>query len=170
MLPSALPEARSLPLAETPSLFHEPRPPSPDSDNQIYDVFISHASEDKDEVVRPLVKALKDKGLEVWFDELTLKIGDSLRQNIDRGISSSRVALVVLSPSFLSKGWTNHELDGIVTRSVSGEQILLPIWHNLTKQEVMDFSPSIADKVARSTATHTVVEIAVEIAELISSQ
>ena len=170
ILPGALPEARPLPLAETPSLFHEPSPPSPDSDKQTYDVFISHASEDKDEVVRPLVNALKDNGLEVWFDELTLKIGDSLRQKIDRGISSSRVALVVLSPSFLTKGWTNHELDGIVTRSVSGEQILLPIWHNLTKQEVMDFSPSIADKVARSTATHTVVEIAAEIAELISSQ
>ena len=170
MLPSALPEAKSLPLADTPSLFHEPSPPGPNSDKRIYDVFISHASEDKDEIVRPLVTALKNEGLEVWFDELTLKIGDSLRQKIDRGISRSRVALVVLSPSFLLKGWTNHELDGIVTRSVSGEQILLPIWHNLTKQEVVDFSPSIADKIARSTATHTVNEIASEIAELISSQ
>lgn len=58
-------------------------------------------------------------------------------------------------------------MDGIVTRSVSGEQILLPIWHNITKQEVIDFSPSLADKVARSTATHTVKEIAVEITDLL---
>lgn len=169
ILPGALPEVRNVPLSDAPSLLHEPSPPSPDSDDKTYDVFISHASEDKDEIVRPLVNCMKNEGLDVWYDELTLKIGDSLRQKIDRGIARSRVAIVVLSPSFLSKGWTNHELDGIITRTVSGEQILLPIWHNLTKQEVVDYSPSIADKVARSTATHTVAEISSEIAELINS-
>jgi phosphoribosylaminoimidazole carboxylase (NCAIR synthetase) len=75
--------------------------------------------------------------------------------------------LVVLSPAFIAKGWTNYELDGIVTRTMSGEQMLLPIWHNITKQQVMDFSPSLADKVARSTATHTVEEIAQELADLL---
>lgn len=74
---------------------------------------------------------------------------------------------MVLSHAFINKGWTNYELDGIVTRTVTGEQILLPIWHNISKQEVMEFSPSLADKVARSTATHTLEEIAKEIAELI---
>jgi len=83
-------------------------------------------------------------------------------------LASSRVGLVVLSPAFIAKGWTNYELDGIVTRAVSGEQILLPIWHNITKQQVIDFSPSLADKVARSTTTHTVEEIAQEIAELLA--
>ena len=76
--------------------------------------------------------------------------------------------MVVLSPSFIDKGWTNYELDGIVTRAVTGEQILLPIWHNITKQQVVDYSPSLADKVARSTATHTVEEIALEISELLN--
>ena len=76
----------------------------------------------------------------------------------------------MLSPAFINKGWTNYELDGIVTRAVSGEQILLPIWHNVTKQQVVDFSPSLADKVARSTATHTVDEIAAEIAELLNER
>lgn len=125
--------------------------------------FISHASEDKDSIVRSLAEALQGKGLEVWYDEFTLRIGDSLRRKIDAGLARSRVGLVVISPSFISKGWTNYELDGIVTRSVSGEQILLPIWHEITKQQVMDFSPSLADKVARSTAMHTVDEIAQEI-------
>ena len=74
---------------------------------------------------------------------------------------------MVLSPAFVDKGWTNYELDGIVTRTISGEQILLPIWHNITKQEVIDFSPSLANKVARSTGMHTVGEIAEEIAELL---
>ncbi|MBF4438356.1 toll/interleukin-1 receptor domain-containing protein, partial [Vibrio anguillarum] len=137
---------------------------------ETHDVFISHASEDKDEFVRPLANALINEGLNVWFDEMTLRIGDSLRQKIDKGLANSRVGLVVLSPSFIAKGWTNYELDGIVTRTVSGEQVLLPIWHNITKQQVIDFSPSLADKVARSTATHTVNEIAAEIAELIRSR
>jgi hypothetical protein len=137
---------------------------------EAYDVFISHASEDKETIVRSLVSELVNQGLKVWFDEFTLRIGDSLRQKIDKGLVRSRVGLVVLSPSFIAKGWTNYELDGIVTRAVSGEQLLLPIWHNITKQEVVDFSPSLADKVARSTATHTVQEIAVEISELLRSR
>lgn len=135
-----------------------------------HDVFISHASEDKQAVVRPLAAALVHEGLDVWYDEFELKIGDSLRRKIDQGLANSRVGLVVLSHSFIAKGWTNYELDGIVTRSVSGEQVLLPIWHNISKQEVIAFSPSLADKVARNTATHTVQEIAKEIAELIASQ
>jgi len=142
-------------------------PPQAEAGTEVFDVFISHASEDKETIVRSLVTSLVEIGLTVWYDEFTLRIGDSLRQKIDRGLAKSRVGLVVLSPAFVSKGWTNYELDGIVTRTVSGEQILLPIWHNITKQEVIDFSPSLADKMARSTASHTVQEIAGEIAELL---
>ncbi|WP_228725500.1 toll/interleukin-1 receptor domain-containing protein [Klebsiella michiganensis] len=152
-----------------PSLVRDNRPPSTAQSDEIHDVFISHASEDKDDFVRSLANSLISHGLNVWYDEMTLRIGDSLRQKIDKGLANSRVGLVVLSPAFISKGWTNYELDGIVTRAISGEQILLPIWHNITKQEVIDFSPSLADKVARSTATHTIDEIAHEIAELLHS-
>ncbi len=170
VLPSPLPDIREEPLSSVPSLIQHNIPPSLASGNKIHDVFISHASEDKDEIVRPLANALMSKGLIVWYDEFTLRIGDSLRQKIDQGLANSRIGLVVLSSSFISKGWTNYELDGIVTRAVSGEQILLPIWHNITKQQVVDYSPSLADKVARSTATHTVNEIAYEIYELLESK
>jgi hypothetical protein len=168
VVPGALPELREAPLTSVPSLVRE-QPPAVAAGGEAHDVFISHASEDKDSIVRPLAKQLVEHGLNVWYDEFALRIGDSLRQKIDKGLASSRVGLVVLSPSFISKGWTNYELDGIVTRTVSGEQILLPIWHNITKQEVIDFSPSLADKVARSTATHTVEEIAAEIADLLGN-
>lgn len=170
VLPGVLPEIRETPLADVPSLVRNNIQPAIESGGQSHDVFISHASEDKDDIVRPLANALVGKGMEVWYDEFTLRIGDSLRQKIDRGLANSRVGLVVLSPSFIAKGWTNYELDGIVTRTVSGEQILLPIWHNITKQQVVDFSPSLADKVARSTATYTVEEIAAEIADLLNSK
>ncbi|MEZ9370454.1 DUF1883 domain-containing protein [Shewanella sp. 10N.286.51.B2] len=170
ILPGALPTIQDRPLSEVPSLVRDNIPPPTESGEEAHDVFISHASEDKDDFVRPLADALIVQGLNVWYDEMTLRIGDSLRQKIDKGLANSKVGLVVLSPSFIKKGWTNYELDGIVTRTVSGEQVLLPIWHSITKQQVIDFSPSIADKVARSTATHTIEEIAIEIAELIKSK
>lgn len=168
VLPGALRPIQQTPLSSVPSLVRPDNPPDqPGVDHREFDVFISHASEDKDEVVRPLAEALKTGGLDVWFDEFELKIGDSLRQKIDRGLAKSRFGVVVLSGDFFRKGWTNYELDGLVTRAVSGEQVLLPIWHNITKAEVIDYSPSLADKLARNTATHTVEEIAEEIIEVI---
>lgn len=170
VVPGALPEIQERSLSEIPSLVRNEVPPPTETGGETHDVFISHASEDKDEFVRPLANALTNEGLNVWYDEMSLRIGDSLRQKIDKGLANSRVGLVVLSPSFINKGWTNYELDGIVTRAVSGEQILLPIWHNITKQQVVNFSPSLADKVARSTAINTIEEIAKEIAELLQSK
>ena len=132
-----------------------------------YDVFISHASEDKDAVARPLAEALRNNGLSVWYDEFELRIGDSLRRKIDKGIANSNFGVIVISRDFISKGWTNYELDGLITRAVNGEQTMLPVWHNITKREVINYSPSLADKLARSTTDFTVEEIADEIADLI---
>lgn len=170
VLPSPLPTYQDAPLSSVPSLVQgrAETPFGPQSDDREHDVFISHASEDKEDIVRPLAIALRSAGLSVWYDEFELKIGDSLRQKIDKGLAKSKFGIVVLSQNFIKKGWTNYELDGIITRVVSGEQVLLPIWHNITKQEVINFSPSIADKLARNTANFTVDEIAEEIADLIN--
>ena len=135
-----------------------------------YDVFISHASEDKEEVARPLAEALRKNGLSVWYDEFELKIGDSLRRKIDKGIANSNFGIIVISRDVISKGWTNYELDGLITKAVNGEQTMLPIWHNVTKREVINYSPSLADKLARSTTDFTVEEIADEIADLINER
>jgi len=134
---------------------------------QTWDVFISHASEDKDAVARPLRDALTRLGVTVWLDEAQMRIGHSLRRKIDEGIRSSRFGVVILSTAFLRKGWTNHELDGLVTRTVAGEQSLLPIWHDLTAEDVRTFSPSLADKVALSTSQFSIDEIADQIAEVV---
>ena len=132
-----------------------------------YDVFISHASEDKTAVVTPLANALKECGLSVWFDSFELKIGDSLRRQIDAGISRSRFGIVVLSPAFFAKGWPQYELDGLVTMAVSGKQVLLPLWHGVSKDEVVSQSPSLADKVALRTSDYTIDEIAEEITSVV---
>ena len=166
ILPGMLfPAKENIPLKEEENLYVDNT-----STNKEYDVFISHASEDKDDVVRPLAISLREKGIEVWYDEIELKIGDSLRRKIDEGLSKSKFGIVVISRYFIQKGWTNYELDGLITKAISGQQILLPIWHNITKQEVIDYSPSLADKVARNTSQDTLDEIAQEIADLIKSQ
>ena len=73
----------------------------------------------------------------------------------------------MLSRAFFGRGWPEYKLDGLVTRTVSGEQVLLPVWHNVSKREVMGYAPSLADRVARSTGTYTVEEIAAEIVDVI---
>lgn len=146
----------------------EPLAQGVDADD-VKDVFISHASEDKAAAARPLAEALSRLGVSAWLDEAELRIGDSLRRKIDHGIATSRFAVVVMSRDFFAKNWTNYELDGIVTRSVSGEQNLLPIWHNVTRDEVAASSPSLADKVALSTATFTIEGIAEQIAGVIGA-
>ena len=166
-----LPLVNEASLRDVPSLVRnvaQEQVPGVDApDARVFDVFISHTSEDKADVVRPLATSLRDAGLSVWYDEFELKIGDSLRRKIDKGLANSRFGVVVLSRAFFGRGWPEYELDGLVTRTVSGEQVLLPVWHNVTKREVMEYSPSLADRVARSTATHTVEEIAAEIVDVI---
>jgi len=162
--PPPLPVARSARPASLSGVRVE-RPPQQVADTgEVWDVFISHASEDKADIARPLRDALDALGVRVWFDAFEMGIGDSLRRKIDQGLARSAFGVVILSASFFAKGWPQYELDGIVTRSVAGEQNLLPIWHRITREEVMAQSPSLADKVARSTADRTVAEIADEIA------
>lgn len=134
--------------------------PNSSESGKRYDVFISHASEDKDTIVRPLATRLREQGLEVWYDEFELRIGDSLRRKIDAGIARARFGIVVLSKPFFAKGWPAYELDGLVTMSMSGRQVLLPLWHEISKDEVVSASPSLADKVALRTSDYTVEEIA----------
>lgn len=132
-----------------------------------YDLFISHASEDKEELVRPLAIALEGLGVKVWYDEFTLKVGDSLRRSIDGGLSNSRFGTVVLSSSFFAKNWTQYELDGMTAKEMDGRKMILPIWHKVTKSEVIKFSPTLADKVALNSSVHSTEEIAQLIADVV---
>jgi len=118
-----------------------------------WDVFICHASEDKENFVKPLANALLQKGLKVWYDEFELHLGDSLRRSIDRGLRDSTFGVVVLSHDFFSKEWPQRELDGLAARETSGGQkVILPIWHNITKDDVLLYSPTLADRLAISSA------------------
>jgi hypothetical protein len=133
-----------------------------------YDAFISHAGEDKNDVASPLAKELGKLGFSVWFDEFSLKIGDSLRRTIDRGLRLSRFGVVILSKDFLAKNWPQYELNGLVSREIDGKKVILPVWHGVTKKEVEHFSPPLSDKVAANTATSSIRKIARALADALT--
>jgi hypothetical protein len=117
-----------------------------------WDVFISHASEDKAEFVDPLAEALGKSGLTVWYDKTTLTVGDSLRKKIDQGLANSRFGIVVLSHNFFKKSWPQHELDGLFARQVEGVKIVLPVWHKITAEEVRHYSPMLGGLLAANSS------------------
>jgi len=135
-----------------------------------YDVFISHASEDKDDFVRPFAIMLKEKGLNIWYDEFELKVGDNLRRKIDTGLSKSRYGIVVLSNSFFSKEWPQKELDGLFAIENNGLDIILPIWHKISKDEVHKYSPIIAGIMAINTSSFSIEEIVGKIIEKVKPE
>ena len=134
-----------------------------------YDVFISHASEDKDSFVDEFVEELKKLKVKVWYDTSELKWGDSLRHRIDEGLKRSKFGIAIISPNYIAEGkyWTKEEFNALFQLESINGKVLLPIWHNITKQEVMNFSPMLADKKAMTTANMTSEEIAYELAKLL---
>ena len=127
-----------------------PTDESTDISERDWDVFISHASEDK-EFVHPFAEALQKAGLRVWYDKFTLKLGDSLRESINRGLARSRYGIVVLSPNFFAKHWTQQELNGLTALEVNGRKVILPLWHNIDEAGVRSHAPILADRLGAST-------------------
>ncbi len=126
-----------------------------------WDAFISHAVEDQNSFVRNLVAMLTRLGLSIWYAETALQVGDSLSTSINKGLAHSRYGIVVISPHFMAKRWTNWELAGLVNRQNSQEQnVILPIWHGVKKNDVINFSPPLVDLMALNTTTEQADEIA----------
>ena len=118
-----------------------------------YDIFISHASEDKMSVAHPLAELLTKAGLKVWLDAQELTLGDSLRRKIDNGLSKSAYGVVILSRDFFKKEWPQKELDALVAREDGREKVILPIRHNLSHAEILSFSPLLADRLSTNTSS-----------------
>jgi TIR domain len=115
-----------------------------------WDAFVSHASEDKDQIARPLAAKLTSRGLKIWYDECTLTVGDSLRRSIDNGLAHSHFGIVIISRNFLLKEWPQKELDGLVSREIGGVKVILPVWHEIGADEIRNYSPMLADRLAAS--------------------
>lgn len=123
------------------------------------DVFVSHASEDKD-FVEPLVSALKAAGIRVWYDKDRMKWGDNLRSSIDEGLLNSRFGVVILSKAFFKKKrWTEHELNGLFAKERDGKKTVLPIWHKITQDDLAQYSASFVDRLALDSQKNSIGEI-----------
>lgn len=130
-----------------------------DGNGREFDVFISHSSVDKP-YVAPLVSALEAAGISVWFDKTTMEWGDSLRSEIDRGLAACRYGIVVFSKAFLKKKkWTEHELNALFAREEPGKKVILPIWHGITRDDLIEYSPAFADRLAKNSITDSYSDI-----------
>ncbi len=112
--------------------------------------FISHDSSNKELRAKPIANGLNSRLCYVWYDEYSLKVGDSLRESIEKGIKEAKKCVLILTPEFLKNpGWTKKEFNSIFTREmIFEERIVLPIWYNVKKEEVYKYSPSLADTVS----------------------
>jgi hypothetical protein len=134
----------------------------------VYDVFISHAREDKADFVKGLAERIRAEGIKVWYDSFSLKWGDKLRESIDRGLAKSRFGIVVLSPAFLKKAWPKEELNGLFELEMAGRTRILPIWHNLTHGELVDYSPTLAGRLALH-SDHPIDDMIEQLKELLEA-
>jgi TIR domain-containing protein len=116
------------------------------------DVFISHASDDKETVVSPLAATLTSLGWSVWVDALEMTVGDSLSGRIDSALAQSRFGVVVLSPAFFRKPWPQRELAGLAAREMDGSKVILPVWHGVDHAYIALRSPTLADRLAANTS------------------
>lgn len=135
--------------------------------NKEWDVFISHASEDKDSIVRQLADILEKLHIKIWYDEFSLKIGDSLSKSIDEGLIKSKFGIVIISKDFLAKKWTDYEYRSLLSKEDNGTKVILPIWHNITQEEVKNFSLYLSDKIALDTTKMSINKLALTLTETI---
>lgn len=113
-----------------------------------WDVFISHATEDKKTFVRELADRLEKNDLKVWYDEFTLKVGDKLRESIEKGLSTSQYGIVVLSHAFFQKDWPQRELSVLLERDSRNRKVILPVWLGLEVDDIKKYFPLMADMIA----------------------
>jgi hypothetical protein len=133
--------------------FASPEPQHRDSSRPVHGrplAFISHDSRDKADIALPLALMLEERDCPVWYADFSLRVGDSLIESIERGLTETRKCILILTPNFLNnKGWTKREFNSVFTREVLEKRnVILPVWHGVTQQQVYDYSPSLADKYA----------------------
>lgn len=131
------------------------------------DVFLCHAWDDRKEAAKSLHDLLESKGVTVWFSEKDILLGSSLLREIDKGLAKSRVGIVLVTPSFLKRvkneGIADKELSALLARD-----LLVPIVHNTTFEELREVSPLLGSRSGLSTAEESMTELSAKLAELVT--
>lgn len=127
-----------------------------------WDVFISHASEDKERVVRPLAEALAEYGVEVWYDNFTLKPGASLKLSLDAGIGGSEFGIIVISEKFVNKEWPMYEFEALRSRA-DDDARLLTLWHGMTREDGPSWVSGLDPSTDLESGTESITALAREV-------
>lgn len=135
-----------------------------------HDLFISHASEDKNKIVEPLVEELENRGLEVWYDEFELELGDSLIDSVTKGLRNSRCGVIILSEAFFGKNWTETEKDVLKFRLVESDMKVVPLWYGIDESDVREYDPVLADRLAKEIDEENISDVASEICGIIGGE
>lgn len=133
--------------------------------------FISHDSRDKDELVRELAREMSSLACPIWYDEYTLKGGDNLRESIERGLKEAKKCIIILSPNFLAnERWAKVEFESIFIREIhKKENIMIPVWHNVSEEEIYKYSPLLLSKMGLSSSMG-VKELAKQLVKIVSAE
>lgn len=133
-----------------------------------FDVFLSHSSLDKDIFVSELSEKLSNKGLKVFEDVKVFKIGQSQTDMMNMGILNSRFVVIFLSKNFIESGWSQYEFKSFLNREINEKRvIILPIWHDVSVDEVRQYNPYIVDKYAFNTSKQTLDEMVNQIHQVV---
>ncbi|MCU4801338.1 toll/interleukin-1 receptor domain-containing protein [Halobacteria archaeon HArc-gm2] len=116
---------------------------TPDED-EAHDVFISYSHNDSKDVVGLLVEELQAYGLDVWYDDISMSIGDSLRKEMDIGLRNSRYGVIVCSEGYF-EGTSEWEFNGLVKKHIDEENVILPVLHGVGHDDILEESHSLAD-------------------------
>jgi hypothetical protein len=111
--------------------------------------FIAHDNRNKKDIAEPIALQLQKWMCTVWFDQYSLRVGDSLREGIEKGLKECHKCILILTPDFLNNnGWTRREYDSVFTRElVEKRKVILPVWYNVSVEDVYKYSPILADRV-----------------------
>ena len=130
------------------------------------DAFLCHAWDDRKGIANELCETLEAKGVSVWFSEKDLQLGSQLLREIDKGLSKSKIGIVLVTPAFIERiqkeSVADKELSALLSRD-----LLVPICHDTTFEALREVSPLLASRSGLNTAEESLEDIAMKIAELV---
>lgn len=132
-----------------------------------YDVFISHANKDKENLIEELYKSLKKLGVKIFYDKEELEWGDNWKDRILNGTKKAEFAIIVISENFFDREWTERELGEFLNRqNRNGQKLILSILHNISVEQLKEKYPTVADIQAIDSSKYSCDEIALSFARV----
>lgn len=134
---------------------------------ELRDVFLCHAWDDRQKAAKELNDLLEARGVRVWFSEKDIGLGEPFMRSIDKGLASSRVGIVLVTPAMLSTLPKGGVADRELSALLAGER-LVPIVHQTTYDALREVSPLLASRNGLNTAESTMADVAAKLAELVT--